>query len=255
MLKKDEKDKNGKDGEGNHKGKDGEEKNNGDAGEMDKENEKESSNAKEPEEEKRLDTDRPHYPEAASTVGVGRAILETGFTYYGARSTEYQQLQSAPEALLRFGLFYDWLELRIGQNWGDQRVPVTSAPDRAGRPIHDPISKPRLGSTDLYLGVKLGLTEQDKWLPETALILSTTVPTGAQPFTNSIMLPGVNYDFAWDVIKNRLSIEGVVEAYGATDELGHHYTAGGNGAILRYQPDQTTGEFHRVVRHLSGRID
>ena len=32
-------------------------------------------------EEERLDADRPHFPEATTTVGKGRAILESGYTF------------------------------------------------------------------------------------------------------------------------------------------------------------------------------
>ena len=32
-------------------------------------------------ERNRIDPDRPHLPESATTVGLGRAVLESGFTY------------------------------------------------------------------------------------------------------------------------------------------------------------------------------
>lgn len=238
LKKKDEKDKdkeNGKD-EDKKNGKDkkdedkkDEDKKNGNGGEKDKD--KENGDDKEPEEEKRLDTDRPHFPEASTTVGLGRMILESGYTYYGQRSTEYQQLQTYPEAVLRIGLFADWFEFRIGQSLSSERLRVPDAPTAGQTPLATPttISQNVTGFDDLYLGVKLGLTEQEKWLPESALILSMTVPTGSREYTNNAVLPGINYDFGWEVVKNLFSIEGVIEAAGTTDEYFHHYTTAATG--------------------------
>jgi Putative MetA-pathway of phenol degradation len=237
LKKKDEKDKDkekesAKDEDKNGKDKKDEDKKNGNGKDEDKKNgngsekSKENGDDKEPEEEKRLDTDRPHFPEASTAVGVGRIILESGYTYYGPRSTEYQQLQTYPEALLRIGLFADWFEFRIGQSLASERVRVPDPPAAGPTPpTPTTITQSTTGFEDLYLGVKLALTEQEKWLPESALILSLTVPSGSQAFTNNAVLPGINYDFSWEVIKDRLSIEGVVEAAGVTDELNHHYTS------------------------------
>lgn len=205
-------------------GKEGDVKKNGDK------DEKEKGEPKEPEEEKRIDTDRPHFPEAATTVGLGRVVFESGYTFYGSRSTEFQQQQSAPEALLRIGMFAEWFELRFGQNWASQNVQVIT-PSTNGAPPKTTLQN-QTGFEDLYLGVKLALTEQQGWMPEGALLLSMTVPTGASSYTNSAVMPGINYDFGWEVIKDLLSIEGVIEAAGATDQLGHHYTATATGLTL-----------------------
>src|ERR1700730_13203075 len=67
----------------------------------------------------RLEPDRPHFPEASTTVGNGRAILESGYTFT-KKGTSFSS-HSYPEALLRAGVFADWLELRIGQNFVNQR--------------------------------------------------------------------------------------------------------------------------------------
>ena len=76
-----------------------------------------TSEREEPEEEERLDPDRPHLPEA-STVGKGRIVLQSGYTFTGKGSTfsshEY------PEALLRIGMFADWFEFRVGQKFLSQ---------------------------------------------------------------------------------------------------------------------------------------
>ncbi len=240
LCKKDEKGKDGQKKDDEQDGKKGDGKKDGNAGGANKNGdhgEKENGDAKEPEQEKRIDTDRPHFPEASTTVGLGRVVIESGATYYAARSTEFQHQLSAPEALVRVGLFADWFELRASQNWASQSVPVAYTPIPGG-PTTTRLQK-QVGFEDTYLGVKLALTEQEQWMPESALILSMTVPTGAAPFTNNAVMPGINYDFSWEVIKDLLSIEGVVEGAGATDQLGHHYTSTATGltAVIDLAPN------------------
>jgi hypothetical protein len=100
-----------------------------------------------------------------------------------------------PEALLRVGVLADWLELRVGQNFLAQRQTI------------DGITTSAAGAQDLYLGVKLALTEQKGFLPAIAVIPQMTVPTGSSELTAGRILPGLNADFSWDVIKDFFSIE------------------------------------------------
>jgi outer membrane putative beta-barrel porin/alpha-amylase len=144
-------------------------------------------------EEDRLDADRPHFPEASTTVGKGRAILESGYTFTKKADTFLSH--SAPEALLRVGMFADWFEFRIGQNFFHQRQTAAEVTTTAS------------GPQDLYLGVKLGLTEQKGWLPATVVIPQMTIPTGSAAITARKVLPGVNVDCGWEVIKEVLNIE------------------------------------------------
>src|SRR6202040_1852974 len=89
----------------------------------------------------RLEPDRPHFPEASTTVGNGRAILESGYTFT-KKGTSFSS-HSYPEALLRAGVFADWLELRIGQSFVNQRQ------------TEDGMTTSANGAQDLYLGMKL----------------------------------------------------------------------------------------------------
>ena len=75
-------------------------------------------------EEDRLDPDRPHFPEASTTVGNGRAILEAGYTL-AAKESSFSH--SFPEALLRVGMFADWFEFRIGENFVVQKQTAARA--------------------------------------------------------------------------------------------------------------------------------
>jgi hypothetical protein len=163
------------------------------------------------EEEKRLDPDRPHLPEAASTVGLGRVILEGGYTYTSGGPAFLHQ-HSYPEALLRVGMFANWFELRIAQNFISQKnIPGSGQPASID------------GAQDLSIGVKLGLTEQKEYMPEAALILQMTVPSGSTNVTNDTVMPGVNLDLGWEIVKDRLGMETVTSANGLRDDVGHAF--------------------------------
>jgi len=131
-----------------------------------------------------LVTDRPDFTEASSTVGVGVAQLEFGYTYaFDNDGTDQTIGHSYPEPLLRAGILADWLELRVAWNYAT-----------------DQINSVRLsGSEDLYLGFKIGLTPQEGLLPEMALIPQMTVPVGADAFTADEVLPGLNWIYGWQV--------------------------------------------------------
>jgi hypothetical protein len=156
---------------------------------------------------KRIDADRPHFPEASTTVGLGRVVLESGYTFNSQGGTFHSH--SFPEANLRIGMFAEWFEFRIQQDFFNQTQTL------------DDVKHNDKGAADLSLGVKLALTEQKGCLPESAIILQMTVPSGARAFTFGQVEPGVNYDFSWDVIKDKFSIEGVISANG-----NHVLTAG-----------------------------
>jgi hypothetical protein len=129
-----------------------------------------------------------------------------------------------PEALLRVGMFADWFEFRIGQDTLHQRQTV------------DEVTTTASGAKDLYLGVKLALTEQKGWLPATVVIPQTTVPTGSAGVTAGRVLPGVNVDFGWEVIKDVFNIELLIANNFVQDDLGggsHHELATGLTAAFQ----------------------
>lgn len=190
---------NGKNGNGNGKNGNG----NGEGGED-----------AEPEGPDRLTSDRPDFTEASSTVGLGRVQLEAGYTYSRDRANGVtRQAHSYPEALLRIGLFAEWFELRLGQNWANEKSRGPTAGDRSSAN----------GAEDLYLGVKLGLSEQSGCLPEMALILQATVPTGADVFSTRQVMPGFNFLFSWEVIEDCLSLGGSFQMNRARDDSDHFF--------------------------------
>lgn len=159
-----------------------------------------------------LVTDRPDFTEAASTVGRGVVQLELGYTYSEDDDGVTQvKGQSYPQTLLRVGLFADWFEFRLGATALEETVRTAGVRDVA------------TGSSDLYLGIKLGLTEQCGPLPEMAILPQMFVPTGSDAFTSDEVLPGLNWLYAWD-INDWLSLAGSTQANRVVDSSGHAYT-------------------------------
>ena len=135
-----------------------------------------------------LVTDRPDFTEATTTVGLGVAQVEMGYTFIedeegGTRVTSH----SYPESLLRVGILANWLELRVGWNYGDQRTRTSGSSSNLS------------GSDDLLLGFKIGLTPQEGVLPEMALIPEFTVPVGSAGFSSGEVLPGMIWIYGWDL--------------------------------------------------------
>lgn len=150
-----------------------------------------------------LVTDRPDFTEASSTVGRGIAQLEAGYTYISDNDGDDQTLtHTYPEALLRYGIFADWLELRLAQSFTSQSV--NNAKES--------------GAEDLYLGFKIGLTPQECILPEMAIIPQAYLPTGNDTLTSNETLPGVNWIYAWE-LNDFLSTAGSTQFNRVIDEV------------------------------------
>ena len=166
----------------------------------------------EPEEEDKIETDRPDFTEASTTVGLGHVQLETGYTFtYDDDGTRTLYEHSSPEALLRIGMLAEWFEMRIGWNYLIDRVHTAG-----GRDTVD-------GAEDLYLGIKLALTEQEGWLPEMVLLPQMTVPTGARAFTQNEVMPGLSWLYGWDFCEE-YSLGGSTQANRAQEGSGNFYT-------------------------------
>ena len=170
-----------------------------------------------------LASDRPDFVEASVTVGRGVAQVEMGYTYiHNDDLGVVRRENSYPEMLWRVGMFAEWFEFRIAYNHlsGSESVP--------GFPI-DNFS----GGEDLYLGTKLGLTPQEGILPEMALILQMTVPTGHPDFTAGETLPGFNWLYGWE-INDFLSVGASTQGNKAVDDVGDEYFEFAQAVTINY---------------------
>jgi Putative MetA-pathway of phenol degradation len=136
-----------------------------------------------------LVTDRPDFTESSTTVGSGVVQLETGYTYtYDSHATGSTREQTYPEALLRLGMFADWFEFRLAWGLADLRDAEFGGPINSAS-----------GSEDLDLGAKLALTPQACCLPEMAVLLEMSVPSGSSGLTAGDVLPSVAWLYGWDI--------------------------------------------------------
>ena len=158
-----------------------------------------------------LVTDRPDFTEASSTVGLGVAQLEFGYTYiYNNDGGESVRTQSFGEPLLRYGILAEWLELRVALFPTDERTRGTAGSNWTS------------GLADLYLGFKIGLTPQEGILPEMALIPQMNVPTGSTNFTSNNVEPGLNWIYSWEV-SEFISTAGSTQGNRRIDDSGNTY--------------------------------
>lgn len=159
----------------------------------------------------RIITDRPHFAEAATTVGLGRVQIETGYTYFrddeaGTRT----QRHSSPETLLRVGMFREWFEFRLGYNYFYEKETTGGQ------------SLTLSGSDDLYIGAKVALAEQAGILPEFTVFPQMKVPTGHPNFTSGLVLPGMNFVAAW-MLTEKLELEANSNINRRGDSFADHY--------------------------------
>lgn len=139
--------------------------------------------------EERMETDRHDFTPSTKTVGRGVAQLEGGYTYfYKDQNDEIEQSHTAPELLLRVGLTPD-VEFRVRWNYVWQEI----AGPNAGEKVHFD------GAEDLQWGFKLALTEQAGLMPESALILESTVPTGGSAWSTERVEFGLVYIYGWQL--------------------------------------------------------
>lgn len=144
-----------------------------------------------PSEEDPLETDRPDFTEASSVVAPGRVQLESGYTFVRDRSGGVETtIHAVPQFVWRIGVV-DKVELRIVWDGGYLIERETDQTTGA-------VTK-RSGGTDMDLGTKVALLEQDRWIPETALISTLSVSTGSDEFRSGKTQPKFNLLYSWGI--------------------------------------------------------
>lgn len=175
-----------------------------------------------------LVTDRPDFTEASSTVGRGVTQIELGYTYFSDEASGTRtESHTYPELLIRQGLFRDWLELRIAYN---------ARSIDSGAPAIN-------GSDDLYVGAKIGLTPQNGFLPEMAIIPQATLATGSAALTSGEDLFGVNWLYSWELTEE-LSLAGSTQFNRAIDGVSaNEYTQWAQSVALGKSLTDASGCF------------
>jgi hypothetical protein len=148
----------------------------------------EPSESAESEESTEIETDRDSFTPATTTAGRGLVIVESAYTFIDNASVP--ETHSYPELLVRRGIG-DWLELRLGWNYeiGGAGSPVS------GNTPGILNEEPELEEESRFLyGFKSRFTEQDRWLPESAMIVQGYTPTSGKADATDV---SAGYVFGW----------------------------------------------------------
>ncbi len=116
-----------------------------------------------------METDRDSFTPATSTVGFGRALFETGYTFIDNRNVP--EGHSFAESLLRLGV-WDRLELRIG--WNFEAGGPTGATSGTDFGAEDSLTE---HASEILYGAKFETSHQSGWVPNSAVILQGYTPT------------------------------------------------------------------------------
>lgn len=171
-------------------------------------------------EEEHLETDRDSFTPSTNVVGAGRVLYESSYSYVDGR--EGRETHSFPEILARVGV-NDWLELRVGWNY---EIGGGESVSGAGG-LHEGAGGTESESAVLY-GLKVLLTEQEEWLPESSVIIQANTPTsGPDPATQFTS----GYVFGWE-LPNEWLLDAAMR-YGAATEEGDHFNQWAPSIVLK----------------------
>lgn len=129
-------------------------------------------------------TDRPDFTESTASVAGGRVQLESGYTFDRAGEA---RSHSVGELLLRVGVGRG-TELRFGFN--SFSVATTPADEVSG--LED-------ASVGLKVGLLPGAGAPGSLVPSAALLLGTSLPTGAAAFRTRELQPEAKLAISWDL--------------------------------------------------------
>lgn len=200
----------------------------------------ESREPEEAEEEEHIETDRDSFTPATTTVGEGRIVFESAYTFIDNRRVA--ETHSYPEFLARIGVS-ERLEFRIGWNYevggagnstsGGAGEGGESAPDEPplgnGGPVPEPQEESGIEEESrIFYGAKLGLTHQVGLLPESAIILQGFTPTSGPSSTTRFV---GTYVLGWKLLSD-CKLDACVR-YGNGEEEGDRFGAFAPSVVLR----------------------
>lgn len=189
------------------------------------ESEREEAEKSEPDE---IETDRDSFTPATTIAGRRRLIAEYAYSFVDNRGIK--ETHSVPELILRYGLT-DRIELRLGWNYevggaGNATSGVDASDDDATR------GRSRLDREyKLAYGAKIRLTDQSRWVPQSALIVQGFSPTGGSSGASTASQLIATYVAGWQ-LANRWKFDTAVR-YGTASEEGDHYHVWAPSVVLR----------------------
>lgn len=135
-----------------------------------------------------IETDRDSFTPAVTLVGRGRLVVESAYSFIDNRHVA--DTHSYPEYLMRYGIL-DRVELRLGWNYetGGASAGVSggSTSDFSG-------TGGIVRESAINYGMKISVTQQDTWLPESIVIVRGDTPTSGPDHSSQLT---VTYAWGW----------------------------------------------------------
>ena len=123
-----------------------------------------------------ITTDRPDFTESPEIVPLKSLQVEGGYTI---SKTGSETEQAIGEILIRHPIIKNF-EFRLGVN-------------------SYKVSSLGSGMEDTVLGIKTQVIEGKSWVPNTAFIFQTSIPTGALIYRVNSFQPGIKLAMGWDL--------------------------------------------------------
>lgn len=169
-----------------------------------------------------IETDRDSFTPSTRTVNAGRWVIESSYSFIDNRDTA--ETHSLPELLLRYGVS-DRIELRLGGNY---EVGGEGADVSVGGGTHDFDSGGIVRETQILYGLKLRLSEQQNWLPESSVIIQGHTPlSGPDPATAFTL----GYVAGWE-LPDEWKLDSAIR-YGADKEEDDRFETWSPSIVLR----------------------
>jgi hypothetical protein len=169
-----------------------------------------------------VETDRDAFTPQTQTVAPGLFILESAYSYINNRDT--LPTHSVPEMLLRYGVA-PRIELRLGWNFETGGA----SNDISGQEAEDVFQARKTHQDEiLSYGIKAMLTDQKRFLPESAFIVQGLTPTGGDSTATQVV---ATYVFGWK-LPNRWKVDSAIR-FGTESENGERFEQWSPSSVLR----------------------
>jgi hypothetical protein len=171
-----------------------------------------------------IETDRDSFTPATSTADRGRLIVEAGYSFID--NIGVPETHSFPELITRYGV-NDWLELRFGANY---EVGGESSSVSGGSGSGDFEGAEVESESKVIYGAKGMLTEQDEWLPESAVILQGTTPTSGEETDMHLV---ATYVWGWQLVEGWVWDSAIRYGDGSAEE--DHFNRWAPSTVLKVE--------------------
>lgn len=168
-----------------------------------------------------IETDRDSFTPALTTVGRRRLVVESAYSFIDNKRVN--ETHSFPELLFRYGIT-ERIELRFGWNCEIGGAPGNISSGE-GSEFGSGFTETE---TNIAYGIKFALTQQDRLLPMTALIIQAATPTSGEDKDTDLF---VTYGMGWGFFE-RCKFDTAIRFVDAGD-LGDRFNVWAPSAVVK----------------------